>query len=170
MTSLETALEIALETDLVLSQSQVRRHHGLSLEACREARLSIQEMLVTPTAKSRVARAVNFVSLEPLEIPAWELRHLVGIAEVRRVLAARLEDWQLIHHAAQTSPDAIWSRGLETWAVEYDAGAYSPVTVREKALAFRAGFDGQVWAVATQARVERLNILLEREPFVVRAF
>jgi hypothetical protein len=170
MTSLETALEVALETDLVLSQSQVRRHHGLSLEACREVGLSVQGVLVTPTAKSRVARAVNFVSLEALEIPAWELRHLVGIAETRRVLDARLEDWQLIHHAAQTSPDAIWSRGLETWAVEYDAGAYSPATVREKALAFRAGFDGQVWAVATQARAERLNLLLELEPFVVRAF
>ena len=170
MNHLETALEVALETDLVLSQSQVRRHHGLTLEACRDAGLSVQAVLVTPTAKSRVARAVNFVSLEPLEIPAWELRHLVGIAETRRVLAARLEDWHLIHHAAQTSPDAIWSRGLETWAVEYDAGAYSPATVREKAQAFRAGFDGQVWAVATQARAARLNILLKQEPLVVRAF
>jgi hypothetical protein len=170
MNHLETPLEVALETDLVLSQSQVRRHHGLTLEACREACLSIQEVLVTPTAKSRVARAVNFVSLEPLEIPAWELRHLVGIAETRRVLIARLEDWRLIHRAAQTSPDAIWTRGLETWAVEYDAGAYSPATLREKARAFRAGFDGQVWAVATQARAERLNVILEREPLVVRAF
>ena len=74
MTNLETSLEVALETDLVLSQSQVRRYHGLTLEACRDAGLSVQEVLVTPTAKSRVARAVNFVSLEPLEIPAWELR------------------------------------------------------------------------------------------------
>jgi Replication-relaxation len=170
MNHLETSLEVALETDLVLSQNQVRRHHGLTLEACREVGLSVQEVIVTPTAKSRVARAVTFVSLEPLEIPAWELRHLVGIAEVRRVLTAKLEDWQLIHHAAQTSPDAIWSRGLEMWAVEYDAGAYSPATVREKAQAFRAGFDGQVWAVATQARAERLNMLLEREPLVVRAY
>jgi hypothetical protein len=170
MNHLETALEVALETDLVLSQSQVRRHHGLTLEACREAGLSMQEVIVTPTAKSRVARAVNFVSLEPLEIPAWELRHLVGIAETRRILNARLEDWHLIHHAAQTSPDAIWSRGLETWAVEYDAGAYSPATLREKVLAFRAGFDGQVWAVATQARAERLINLLEQEPLLVRAF
>jgi hypothetical protein len=170
MNHLETSLEVALETDLVLSQNQVRRHHGLTLEACREVGLSVQEVIVTPTAKSRVARAVTFVSLEPLEIPAWELRHLVGIAEVRRVLTAKLEDWQLIHHTAQTSPDAIWSRGLEMWAVEYDAGAYSPATVREKAQAFRAGFDGQVWAVATQARAERLNMLLEREPLVVRAY
>ena len=170
MKHFEISLEVALETDLVLSQSQVRQHHGLTLEDCCDAGLSVQRVLVTPTAKSRVARSVNFVSLEPLEIPGWELRHLVGIAEARRVLGAKVEDWQLVHHAAQTSPDAIWSRGLETWAVEYDAGAYSRATVLEKAQTFQAGFDGQVWAVATQARAERLNVLLGREPLVVRAF
>jgi hypothetical protein len=163
-------LEQALTVDLALSERQVVRHYGLSLEACRKADFQIQTVDVAPTARMKVTRAVNFVTLETLELPAFEFRHLAGIAEMRYQLGARLADWSLVHHSDHTSPDAIWQRGLETWAVEFDAGSYSQKTILEKVRSFRAGFDGQCWAVASEARARFLAAVLLEKPMVVRGF
>jgi Replication-relaxation len=163
-------LEQALTVDVALSERQLARHYGLSLEVCRRAGLNIQTVNVAPTARMKVTRAVNFVTLETLEIPAFEFRHLAGIAEMRHQLGAGLEDWTLVHHTDHTSPDAIWRRGLETWAVEFDAGSYSQKTILEKVRSFRAGFDGQCWAVASEARARFLGGVLLEKPMVVRGF
>ncbi len=163
-------LEQALTVDVALSERQVARHYGLSLEACRKAGFEIQTVNVAPTARMKVTRAVNFVTLETLELPAFEFRHLAGIAEMRYQLGAKLEEWELIHHSDHTSPDAIWQRGLETWAVEFDAGSYSQKTILEKVRSFRAGFDGQCWAVASEARARFLSRVLLEKPLVVRGF
>jgi hypothetical protein len=163
-------LEQALTVDMALSERQVVRHHGLSLEACLEAGFEIQTVNVAPTARMKVTRAVNFVTLETLELPAFEFRHLAGIAEMRYQLGARLADWTLVHHSDHTSPDAIWRRRLETWAVEFDAGSYSEKTILEKVRSFRAGFDGQCWAVASDARARFLGEVLLEKPMVVRGF
>jgi Replication-relaxation len=163
-------LEQALTVDMALSERQVARQYGLSLEACRKAGFEIQTVNVAPTARMKVTRAVKFITLEPLELPAFEFRHLAGIAEMRYQLGARLEDWRLVHHSDHTSPDAIWQRGLETWAVEFDAGSYSQKTILEKVRSFRAGFDGQHWAVASDARARFLAGVLLEKPIVVRGF
>jgi hypothetical protein len=145
-------LERDLETDLALSERQVFRHHRMTLEDCLRSGLSVQPVLIAPTVHRKVIRAVNFVMLEGLEFQPFEFRHLAGTAEIRHQLQVDARDWQVVQHAAQTSPDAIWHRGLETWAVEFDAGAYSRSVLLEKAQAFRAGFDGQVWAVSSSIR------------------
>jgi hypothetical protein len=163
-------LEQALTVDVALSERQVARHYGLSLEVCRKAGFEIQIVNVAPTARMKVTRAVNFVMIEPLEIPAFEFRHLAGIAEMRHQLGAKIGDWSLMHHSDHTSPDAIWQRGLETWAVEFDAGSYSQKTILEKARSFRAGFDGQCWAVSSEARARFLGEVLLEKPMVVRGF
>jgi Replication-relaxation len=160
-------LEQALTVDMALSERQVARHYRLSLEACRKAGFNIQTVNVAPTARMKVTRAVNFVTLESIEIPAFEFRHLAGIAEMRYQLGARLADWRLVHHSDHTSPDAIWQRGLETWAVEFDAGSYSQQTILEKVRSFRAGFDGQCWAVASESRARFLARVLLEKPMVV---
>jgi hypothetical protein len=163
-------LEQTLTVDVALSERQVARHYGLSLEACRKAGCKIQTVNVAPTVRMKVTRAVNFIMLETLELPAFEFRHLAGIAEMRYQVSAKLEDWSLVHHSYHTSPDAIWRRGLETWAVEFDAGSYSQKTILEKVRSFKAGFDGQCWAVASEARAEFLGGVLLEKPMVVRGF
>ena len=75
-----------------------------------------------------------------------------------------------MQHAAVTSPDATWRRGVDTWAVEFDAGAYSRVTLLEKVRAFRAGFDGQVWAVSSEGRRQTLTQLFGVAPLIVHSF
>jgi hypothetical protein len=136
------SLERGLETDLALSERQARRQHGVNLEACRNAGLTITSVFIAPTARSSRRRWVNFISLEPLGLEDFELRHLAGVAEMRHILRVEPRDWQVLGHAAETSPDAVWQRGLETWAVEFDAGAYTLKTVQRKARAFEAGFGG----------------------------
>jgi hypothetical protein len=163
-------LEQALTVDVALSERQVTRHYGLSLEACQKSGFEIQTVNVAPTARMKTTRDVNFVMLEPLELPAFEFRHLAGIAEMRHQLGAKLKDWSLVHHSDHTSPDAIWQRGLETWAVEFDAGSYSQKTILEKVRSFRAGFDGQCWAVSSDARARFLGRVLLEKPMVVRGF
>ena len=165
-----TPLERDLETDLALSERQVFRHHGMTLEACLRSGLLVQAVLVAPTVHRKVTRAVNFVMLEPLEFQPFEFRHLAATAEIRHQLQVDARDWQVVQHAAQTSPDAIWHRGLETWAVEFDAGAYSRTVLLEKAQAFQAGFDGQVWAVSSNARGKTVGSLVAHEPLIVHPF
>lgn len=165
-----TQLERDLETDLALSERQVFRHHGMTLEDCLRLGLAVQPVLIAPTVHRKVTRAVNFVTLESLDYQPFEFRHLAGTAEIRHQLQVEARDWQVVQHAAQTSPDAIWHRGLETWAVEFDAGAYSRSVLLEKAQEFRAGFDGQVWAVSSNARAVTVGSVLEHAPLIVHPF
>lgn len=165
-----TALYRALETDLALSERQVWRHYGATLEDCRYSGLSVQAALIAPTVHRKATRRVNFVSLEPTDFEGFELRHLAAVAETRQQLRADPRDWQVVQHAAITSPDAIWRRGVDTWAIEFDAGAYSRATLLEKARAFRAGFDGQVWAVSSDRRGQTLTQLFGVAPVIVRPF
>jgi hypothetical protein len=147
-----TDLERALETDLVLSERQVWRHYGATLEDCERNGYAVRSVLVAPTVHRKATRPVQFVSLEPQTLEDYELRHLAAVAEVRHVLRADPRNWRVVQHAASTSPDAIWRHGLETWAIEFDAGAYSRATLLEKARSFRARYDDHIWAVASVSR------------------
>ena len=160
----------ALEVDQVLTERQVFRHYDTTLETCRDAGLTVTKAFIAPTARSSSKRWVNFVSLEPLELEGFELRHLAGIAEMRHVLQAKPRDWQVLGHAAETSPDAVWQRGLEVWAVEYDAGSYTLKTVARKARAFAVGFDGQVWGVASSERVNVIQRNIDVNIILIRSF
>lgn len=164
------ALERALETDVALSERQVVRHYGASLEDCLAAGFIVHSARIAPTVHRKATRAVNFVMLEPHDLEGFELRHLAGVAAVRHQVCADPRDWQVVRHADHTSPDAIWHRGLETWAVEFDAGAYSRAVLLEKAQSFRAGFDAQVWGVASSARATTLRTILRESPMVVFPF
>jgi hypothetical protein len=165
-----TALERALETDMVLSEGQVMRHYGNTLEACRRAGLAVQSALIAPTVHRQRQHAVNFVLLEARELAGFELRHLAAIAEARHLLQADTQDWQIIEHANRSSPDAVWQRDGESWAVEFDAGAYSVSTLLEKVQAFEAGFDRQIWVVNANRRARTLETLIARVPLVVHPF
>jgi hypothetical protein len=165
-----TPLERDLETDLALSERQMFRHHGITLEDCLRSGLAVQPVLIAPTVHRKATRAVNFVMLEPHDFQPFEFRHLAATAEIRHQLQVDARDWQVIQQAAQTSPDAIWHRGLETWAVEFDAGSYSRSVLLEKAQAFRAGFDGQVWAVSSRARAATVGSLVAHAPLIVHPF
>ena len=163
-------LERALQTDLALTERQVRLQYGLEITACLERGLNVLELELAPTTSSTQKRPLRIVTLEPVERFDFEWRHLVAVAEMRHRLGASPEDWQGLNHAAQTAPDAVWQRGLEAWAIEFDAGSYSRAVVAQKVLRFRAAYDHQVWATASEARAKTLAPWLETGPFVVAPF
>ena len=74
-------------------------------------------------------REVRFGTLERkyAHLSASAVRHLAGVAEMRRLLRAPRNKW---HSEAGTSfaseqPDALWKSEQGDVAIEYDAGSYS---------------------------------------------
>jgi hypothetical protein len=94
------------------------------------------------------------------------LRHLSGVASVRFALKVppSEEVWRVdrdpVHPTA--TPDALWKRGHELLAVEYDVG-YPKVQVREKLARFLHAYDGVVWGVPTPLRRSSVKALVPPE-------
>lgn len=93
------------------------------------------------------------------------VQHAVGVAGARHLLEVPLNRWVLGGRKVrgEPEPDAVWVRGEELVAVEYDFGTYSRTQVREKALRFVERFDDQVWVCPTPGRAEYLRSTIERE-------
>jgi hypothetical protein len=148
-----------LEVDHALTAQQVRRHYGrVGLKELTGAGFTLEQRRVKRTQGSggRVLLRVTFVlgdgALVGLSDAA--LRHLVGTAEVRRVLGASRGEWSSSawREAATMVPDALWRpAGGGRVAVEYDTGAYKRDRIVGKAEAF-GEFDEQVWGCPSELR------------------
>ncbi len=94
------------------------------------------------------------------------LRHLSGVASVRFALGVSpsMDVWRVdrdpVHPTA--TPDALWKRGYELLAVEYDVG-YPKAQVREKLVHFLRAYDGVVWGVPTSLRRSSVKALIPPE-------
>ena len=141
--------------DGALSQGQLRRWYGLEVSALAE-HFAVVGVSLAPTFGARQQRKVWVVCRERESIKAHQLAHTLGVAELRHLLGARPDQWQV---AGADRPDAIWQQTGQKLAVEYDYGAYSPRVLTEKVAAYTRGYDGQVWGVAGPLRqrgVERV--------------
>jgi hypothetical protein len=167
-----TQLETALQCDLALTTGQVARFYGLQPQALEPAGFTLTTHALAPTARSRpgAVREVVFVTLEEDARAGHAMRHLVGVAELRQRLQARVQDWQVHEFGAIITPDAVWQRGSSRIAVEFDASRYALATVHEKAQYFRNAFDGQVWAVSSETRRNSLTEVLGFAPALVKPF
>ncbi len=97
--------------------------------------------------EGRFLRKVRFVALKDLkDAHATSLRHLAGVATMRRLLGAK-EGWRVNPRVGVDYPDALWGEV----AVEYDAGEYSVPTLRRKLGSFER-YPAQVWGVASGRR------------------
>jgi hypothetical protein len=94
------------------------------------------------------------------------LRHLSGVASMRFVLRVppSMGVWQAdrdpVHPTA--TPDALWKKGYELLAIEYDVG-YPKVQVREKLARFLQAYDSVVWGVPTPLRRSLVRTLIPPE-------
>lgn len=156
-------LLLDLETDRVLSVGQVARHYGLELSTIPTDAF-IFDAFLAPTHHSMDYRRVRFVTLERkvTQLPTAPLRHLAGIAEMRRLLRAPREQWRSEAGTPFASgvPDALWSSSNGDIAIEYDAGSYSASKITSKALAYKR-YKGQIWGSPSRRRVAHLTILLQ---------
>lgn len=154
----------ALEVDRALSAGQVARRYDLDVRRLGKPFVLV-EAFAAPTYGSRSYQRVAFVTLERKvgRLNAASLRHLAGVAEVRRALDAPPEAWQndaAARHGAEV-PDALWSTPKGEVAIEYDAGSYGRARITAKALAY-GRYAGQVWASPSRKHVRHLSILLPK--------
>ena len=98
------ALHLDLEADRVLSSGQVARHYDLNLSDLPSSIFAFDAFLAL-THHSMAYQRVRFVTLERkvAQYPAASLRHLAGVAEMRRLLsvprgAVALRDKHAFHH------------------------------------------------------------------------
>jgi hypothetical protein len=159
----DTALTLAQVRRWVLPgepEEEVRRR---ILRLASTGALVVFPAWVPPTARSRRLARVEFVLLRDRELPPASLRHVCGIAEMRHMLLPGLLSWKpLAPHALIDTgePDALGEDPLGVFAVEYDAGSYTPEQVARKAEAYRSAYGRQVWGAPTSPRAAWLRSLV----------
>ena len=159
-------LRLALEADRAISCSQAERWYGVRCKGPVPYGVSLVWREIREVRRERKGREIRrgFLVLEGWEhLEGFELRHLAGLAAVRRKLGAAPEEWELdetvVHYDA--TPDARWRTPRGVWAVEYDVG-YDEQRVRKKLLGFGRAYAGIVWGAPTRRRVERLGELVRQ--------
>jgi hypothetical protein len=148
-----------LSVDKALSEGQLQ-HYDLTLQHLSELRT--RTVWLALTRGSYRYRTTNFI-VDPSEAARCTngLRHLAGVAEMRRRLGVERSAWRsdagtLFHRA---TPDAYWQDQTHIIAIEYDVGSYSTTQIVAKASAFTA-FAGQIWGCASKLRARRLSAIL----------
>lgn len=153
-----------LQTDGALSGGQVHRHYGLSHDCLEDTHLSLVTAFLAPTQGSTCYREMQFVTPSPklARLNAASLRHLAGVAELRRILGADPSNWQSRAAARYRphTPDALWQTPRGIFAIEYDVGSYSRSQILRKGSTFRR-YKGQIWGTPSRPRVRHLWHLLQ---------
>lgn len=150
------------DVDGVWTVGQVERW---SLEVPPSARVVEGYLGFTHYRKSQRVRF--FVKESLAHLPLTTLRHLAGVAEMRRLLGVEADPgvWRVFHRQVHPveEPDAVWFTPKGPVAVEYDVGSYSRDRVRAKGAAFATRYVGQVWGTPVMERLGTLVSLLPKD-------
>ncbi len=153
-----------LRTDLALSEGQIRRWYlpcapsDLVTELLtlihRSGEGAVEPVWIPATARAFTPSRVIIVRAPGLRTTPEGLRHLCGLAELRRLLNVPPPNWRIIRPsgAGGNEPDAVLAERGRRIAVEYDPGNYSRRKIAEKSRAFSELFEGQLWGVPYPAR------------------
>lgn len=161
------ALYADLEVDRVIPARMAFKLYRVTQKAARGVGIRVVRRSLERSAELGGKMDVSFLTLEDdlasLKYAATRLRHLAGVTATRHVLDAPVEAWSNRGGALGRGrqPDGTWESEEGLVAIEYDAGGYDNDEVIMKGGSFGRQYDGQVWAAATPARVEKLRLLLE---------
>ena len=160
-------LEHDLQADKAITLAQLRRHYGLLLGELSQKKIFTAEHSLSPTKGSSSPTLITFVcsTRRVARRQGRKLQHLAGLAEMRHLLNACVEDW--ISHADAShgvaEADGEWSSSEGRVAVEYDIGSYSTDYILTKALSLEVkGFDRLVWGCPSERLVKSRQETLER--------
>jgi len=165
-------LHTDLATDRIISLAQAKKHYGLDKDTIEaSASLKLHVDFIGKTAYSKRHPKVEFVTLrEDRSIRRKrppELRHFAATAELRHLLGAKIDDWEVIRSGLGKASlaDAVWTNpdGYEV-AIEFDAGSYSIARVVEKTEAWAREGKQQVWGISS---IRRINTLTKYLPETV---
>jgi hypothetical protein len=151
------ALQMVLETDIVLPLSRALSMTGLSPRMLSRE-FHISEILVESRAYVVPAVRTGIISEKPLNLKPTGIRHLLGVAAMRRNLNVAPEHWQVNTLVEQVSPDAEWTSPGGLVAIEFDVGFYSPRSIQRKARLFKAAYrGGLIWGVCSKSREQTVQ-------------
>ncbi len=126
----------------------------------------VSELLVEPSARVTNPVRTNIISQKRLNLEPTKVRHLLGVAAMRRDLGVPTEDWRVTTHLDQVSPDAEWTRGERVVAIEFDAGFYSPRSIQRKARVFQAAYmGGLIWGFVRHEGNKPFTRISRRQSF-----
>jgi hypothetical protein len=166
--------EFELELDKVLSEGQILRHHGLTLQDVGKT-FHQTRVVIEHSARAVKALPVTMVSLQPLKMSPHSLRHAAGVAEMRYSLGVLFDDdtWEVTRQFGQSiNPDAVWQRSPnDLVAIEYDVCGYNERQIRRKLNRFQT-FNDQIWATTSPTRAATLRRHLNNngiDPLILQA-
>ena len=150
-----------LRMDKVIAETQLQRHYGLMHDdlpgvAFVEAVLRPRKNSSTLEVQTRLYLATTGLANKNDSA----LMHLVGVGEMRRMLGVTDPAQWVVSTAARhrvENPDAVWQRGWQTVAIEYDSGHYGETLVLRKLDSFKSrGMHETIWGVPSSQRAKRL--------------
>ena len=154
-----SALDLDLNVDKALSYGQLYHYYNLTLADIAVCEHNYKEVFIALSHHSRMFKRVGFITLKPYKrLSANALRHLAGVAELRRQLAASRDSWCVERRFSAETPDALWQSCKGPVAIEFDTGSYSKTVLQKKLSAFSSL--RQIWGSPSPKRVAYLNQLM----------
>lgn len=150
-----------LQMDKVIAETQLHRHYGLKHEDLTG--VPFVESLLRPMHANSNLEIHTRLYLAARGLGSKNdvgLMHLVGVGEMRRMLGVIDPAQWVVSTAGRhrtEEPDAVWKRGWQTVAIEYDSGHYKLTLVLRKLAGFQdRGMHETVWGVPSARRAKYL--------------
>lgn len=161
----EEKLQAALQVDRVLSYGQLARYFGVKMNpVIREQHgLFAFDLVAVPIRSDPLFMVVVQCFTRARNLPYFytnsQIVHLLGVAELRLMVGAHLQDWKSEANLLGRSllPDALWQTTAGVVAVEFDTGTYHSKTVQNKLAAFGQSYAGVLWGSTSEQRVRKLR-------------
>jgi hypothetical protein len=179
MTNLEMFTS-AIYTDRAVSLRQIRRFFDLD-EADISEQIQRHKFVKLPIQMPRVAKGGRVEDLmlicrdKPTSMRVlYKIRHLVALAEFRRLVQAPPQKWILkaLENPRDSDgvflpgdiPDAIWHSPAGPIAIEYDAGSHPSEKIAGKILEYensRSCYASQIWFAGSAERARNIAEIAE---------
>ena len=152
-------LEHDLQVDKAVTEAQLVRHYGLHLNELPDKAFPRVEHSLSPTKGSGEPKLVTFICgyRRIVKRNGRKLQHLAGLAEMRHLLGACVEDWTSHADASHgvAEADGEWRSSDGRVAVEYDIGSYSTTYILTKAYSLEhKGYTRLVWGCPSERLVK----------------
>ena len=136
-----------------------------SLIKTLKKKLLVSDAFIRPFNGSRNTVKINLICTpKTRSLPLPVIRHYLGTSAIRYSLQAPVDEWELITYQKNIQlnknifyPDAIWHKGNQNIAIEWDTSRHSKEEVIKKASFYRENYHSQVWGAANLVHAASLS-------------
>ena len=147
-----------IQVDKAITEAQLVRHYSVRLSELPVKAFPRVEHSLSPTKGSGEPKLVTFICgyRRIVKRNGRKLQHLAGLAEMRHLLGAQVDDWASHADASHgvAEADGEWRSSVGRVAVEYDIGSYSTSYILTKAYSLEhKGYHRLVWGCPSERLV-----------------